>query len=106
MIEILTEIKDIFRGELLFIVVDIILCSLMTIVGILAFGKARKVTHIILVLLSLFLYISMIFRTLAKLKLFVISDYLYFNIPIFSLLLEYFPSVLLLIVFFIILREK
>ncbi|HNZ25777.1 MAG TPA: hypothetical protein PK385_00160 [Spirochaetota bacterium] len=106
MMELIINLKDIVKSELFFIILDVILCSLMAISGILVYGKAKKVSRLILVMVALFLYIGMIFRVLEYLEVFSIKDYKIDNIPIYYMAINYLTSLLMLFSFIAITREK
>jgi len=106
MMELMINLRDIAKSELFFIILDVILSSIMAISGILVYGKAKKISRLILVMVALFLYIGMIFRVLEYLEIFSIKDYKINNIPVYYLAINYLTSFLMLISFIAITREK
>jgi len=99
-------IINIFFNNINFIIIDIALCSIMAFIGILTFGKTKKLIYLFFILSALFLYILMIFRVLNKLNIFNISQITLFDIPLIEYIIIYMPHVLIIIGFLLILKEK
>ena len=105
--EILNTIKNIITSDLLFIIIDITLSTLMTIFGILLYNKTRKIGYLFFILTSFIIYLNMIFRVLETLDIFVLKEITVNNIPIFYYLLNFLISIFFIISFLILLfKEK
>ena len=92
-------IKDIFSSEIIYIALDIAFGSAMALIGILAYGKIKKVSLLFVVVSSLFLYLNMVFRVLLILNIFDLRQFLVYGIPLYYHLSNYFPHFFMLIGF-------
>lgn len=89
-----------------FIIMDIVLGSLMALLGILAYGKTKKIHNLFFVISGVFLYLIMAFRVLKKLNIFILTDLLIKDIPVYDYILNYLPLVFMICGFIIILKKE
>jgi len=99
-------VRDFLTNELTYIALDITIGSVMALVGILAYGRIKKISLLFIVLSGLFLYLNMVFRVLELLNILNIKNILTFGIPLLFYLSNYFPQIFILVAFIIIIRER
>ncbi len=104
--EILNIIINILRSDLIFIIIDIVLASFMTIAGILLYNKTKIIGYLIFILTSFIIYLNMIFRVLETLEVFILKEFLINGIPLFYYLLNFSISLFLGIGFILLIFEK
>jgi hypothetical protein len=90
----------------IFIICGVALGSILAFTGILAYGKTKKLPHLFFVASSFFIYIDVIFRTLAELHIFILSEYSYQNVPIFSYIINYSYIFFMIIGFILLLKDE
>ena len=98
--------NEIVFNNFSFIIIDIAIGCIMAFTAILAYGKSKKITHLFFVISALFLYISMIFRILKELNVFILSEYILLGVPLYQNIANYMPLIFLTIGFLILLNEK
>jgi hypothetical protein len=90
----------------IFIILSVALGSILAFLGILTYGKTRKISHLFFVVSAFFIYLEVIFRVLAELNIFVLSEYSYKNVPIFSYLLNYSYILFMIIGFILLFKDE
>ncbi|MBN2545346.1 MAG: hypothetical protein JXB50_06085 [Spirochaetes bacterium] len=93
-------------NDFTYIIVDIALGSIMALLGILSYGKTKKVQNLFFVISGVFLYLIMAFRVLKKLNIFILADFMIKDIPIYDYLINYFPYIFMICGFIIILKKE
>ena len=93
-------------ADTFFIIFDIALGSFMALLGVLAYGKTKKISYLFFVIDGVFLYINMVARVLGLLNILILQDFLVAGIPLFYYLSNDLPFVFLSLGFVVILIEK
>ena len=96
--------KDFIFNESTFIILDVLIGSVVAFLGILTYGKTKRIEYLFFVIAALFLYILMIFRVVEKLNIFVLSEYTINNVGVLQHIINYLPFIFMLIGFVILLR--
>jgi len=99
-------IKSILKNELTYIFLDMLIGSIVAFLGILTYGRTKKIAYLFFVMSSFFLYVTMVFRVLKYLGIFVLSEFLVFEIPLYQHMIDYFPYLFLAVGFSLLLREN
>ncbi|HPO49542.1 MAG TPA: hypothetical protein PLO89_04375 [Spirochaetota bacterium] len=99
-------VKELFLSEIFYIVLDILFGSVMAFAGILAYGKIKKISLLFIVMSGIFLYLNMVFRVLTILNIIDLRQLTFYGIPLFYYLSNYFPNLLMIVGFIIIINEK
>ena len=89
-----------------FIIVEIALGSFLAFLGVLTYGKTKKIPYLFFVISSFFIYLSMIFRVLSELNIFTLSEYSYNNVDIYNYSINFSIYIFMIIGFILLLREK
>jgi len=89
-----------------FIVIEITLGSILAFFGILTYGKTRKISYLFFVISSFFIYLSMIFKVLAELNIFTLSEYSYNNVAVLNYAIDFPIYIFMIIGFILLIKEK
>lgn len=99
-------IRSILTNELTYIILDIVIGSAVAFLGILTYGRTKKIAYLLFVMGSFFLYVTMVFRSLKYLNIFILSEFMVSGIPIYQHLLDYFLYLFFALGFVLLLKEK
>ena len=99
-------IKDIINHPYFFIIIDVVLGSLMALLGVMTYGRTKRVSQLLLVFTALALYINMILRVLDELHVFVISEMMIQGVPLLEHIFNYLPMLFMFFAFIAIMADE
>ncbi|MCG8569488.1 MAG: hypothetical protein MJB14_05060 [Spirochaetes bacterium] len=92
--------------EFLLILVEILAGSAMAFFAILSFSKSRRISTILFVIAGVALYVQMVVRILEKLNIFVIGDFVLFDLKLIEFIIDVTPYLALIPAFFFLRKDN